>query len=133
MLKAHEKSHEDTARLMTEIGRKAVLPPDRWPSPTPAAKNAALIAMAEAIIAEQDEILDANAIDVKNGEEAGLSGSFMDRLKLTSGRIRDMADGIRAIAELQGSGRRGHRRMGPAQRPAYRARAHAARRHRRDL
>jgi glutamate-5-semialdehyde dehydrogenase len=101
MLKAHEKSHEDTARLMTEIGRKARAAARPLAIAKAERKHAALIGMAEAIIRRLDEILDANAIDVKNGEEAGLSGSFMDRLKLTSGRIRDMADGIRAIAELK--------------------------------
>jgi glutamate-5-semialdehyde dehydrogenase len=36
-----------------------------------------------------------------NGEEAGLTPAMMDRLKLTSQRIRAMADGVRAIAELR--------------------------------
>jgi glutamate-5-semialdehyde dehydrogenase len=44
---------------------------------------------------------DANAIDVANGEEAGLSSAMLDRLKLTPERIRAMEDGIRAIAELK--------------------------------
>ncbi|MDH4987512.1 glutamate-5-semialdehyde dehydrogenase [Aminobacter anthyllidis] len=101
MLKAHEKSHEDTARLMAEIGRKARAAARPLAVASAERKHAALIGMAEAILRRQDEILDANAIDVKNGEEAGLSGSFMDRLKLTAGRIRDIADGIRAIAELR--------------------------------
>ncbi|MBT1157768.1 glutamate-5-semialdehyde dehydrogenase [Aminobacter anthyllidis] len=101
MLKAHEKSHEDTAQLMAEIGRKARAAARPLAVASAERKHAALIGMAEAILRRQDEILDANAIDVKNGEEAGLSGSFMDRLKLKAGRIRDMADGIRAIAELR--------------------------------
>ncbi|CAN7538234.1 glutamate-5-semialdehyde dehydrogenase [Aminobacter sp. LjRoot7] len=101
MLKAHEKSHEDTARLMAEIGRKARAAARPLAVASAERKHAALIGMAEAILRREHEILDANAIDVKNGEEAGLSGSFMDRLKLTSNRIRDMADGIRAIADLR--------------------------------
>ena len=101
MLKAHEKSHEDTARLMAEIGRKARAAARPLAVANAERKHAALIGMAEAIMRGEHDILDANAIDVKNGEEAGLSGSFMDRLKLNSGRIRDMADGIRAIAELR--------------------------------
>lgn len=101
MLKAHEKSHEDTARLMAEIGRKARAAARPLAIASAERKHAALIGMADAILRREHEILDANAIDVKNGEEAGLSGSFMDRLKLTSNRIRDMADGIRAIADLR--------------------------------
>ncbi|RVA88568.1 glutamate-5-semialdehyde dehydrogenase [Mesorhizobium sp. M7A.F.Ca.CA.004.01.1.1] len=68
---------------------------------TTAAKNAALLAMAEAIVAREQDILDANAIDVSNGQESGLSASFMDRLKLDPARIRAMADGIREIAALR--------------------------------
>ncbi|PWK76339.1 glutamate-5-semialdehyde dehydrogenase [Aminobacter sp. AP02] len=101
MLKAHEKSHEDTAQLMAEIGRKARAAARPLAIASAERKHAALIGMAEAILRREHEILDANAIDVSNGEEAGLSGSFMDRLKLTPARIRDMAEGIRAIADLR--------------------------------
>jgi len=64
-------------------------------------KRAALIAMADAIQQHEAEILEANAIDLKNGEGAKLSPALMDRLKLTPARIRDMADGVRAIAGLR--------------------------------
>ena len=101
MLKAHEKSHEDTARLMAEIGSEARAAARPLAIASAERKHAALIGMAEAIIRCKYEILTANAVDVKNSEEAGLSGSFMDRLKLTPSRIRDMADSIRAIAELR--------------------------------
>ncbi|TIP77133.1 MAG: gamma-glutamyl-phosphate reductase, partial [Mesorhizobium sp.] len=47
------------------------------------------------------DILDANAIDIKNGEQSELSASFMDRLKLDPARIRAMADGISEIAGLR--------------------------------
>ncbi|KQU73021.1 gamma-glutamyl phosphate reductase [Aminobacter sp. DSM 101952] len=99
MLKAHESG--DTTRLMAEIGRKARAAARPLAIASAERKHAALIGMAEAITRREQEILDTNAIDVSNGEEAGLSGSFMDRLKLTPARIRDMADGIRAIADLR--------------------------------
>ncbi|MGN6466491.1 MAG: glutamate-5-semialdehyde dehydrogenase [Rhizobiaceae bacterium] len=67
----------------------------------PAAKNAALEAMAEAILRREHEIMAANAIDMEKGGRAGLAGSFLDRLKLTPSRVRAMADGIRAIAALK--------------------------------
>jgi glutamate-5-semialdehyde dehydrogenase len=63
-------------------------------------RNAALHAMADAILRREDEILAANAVDMEHGREARLPNSFLDRLKLTPGRVRDMADGIRAIAAL---------------------------------
>ncbi|UVK42335.1 glutamate-5-semialdehyde dehydrogenase [Mesorhizobium sp. AR07] len=101
MLKLYEKSGEDTVALMADIGRRARAAARPLAITTTAAKNAALVAMAEAIVAREQDILDANAIDVSNGEESGLSASFMDRLKLNPARIRAMADGIREIAALR--------------------------------
>ncbi|WP_322416938.1 glutamate-5-semialdehyde dehydrogenase [Mesorhizobium huakuii] len=101
MLKLHEKSGDDTVALMADIGLRARAAARPLAIATTAAKNAALLAMADAIVARQQDILEANAIDVSNGEESGLSASFMDRLKLDPARIRAMADGIREIAELK--------------------------------
>jgi len=101
MLKLHEKSGEDTVALMAEIGRRARAAARPLAIASTKAKNDALAAMADAILRNEQAILDANAIDMSNGEEAGLSGSFMDRLKLTPSRIKAMADGIREIAVLR--------------------------------
>ncbi|NGO49770.1 glutamate-5-semialdehyde dehydrogenase [Allomesorhizobium camelthorni] len=101
MLTTHEKPREDTATLMADIGRRARAAARPLAIASAERKHAALIAMADAILRGEDKILAANAIDLKNGEEARLGASFMDRLKLTPARIRDMADGIRAIAELR--------------------------------
>jgi glutamate-5-semialdehyde dehydrogenase len=101
MLKLHEKSGEDTVALMADIGRRARAAARPLAVASTKAKNAALIAMADAILRNEQAILDANAIDMSNGEEAGLSGSFMDRLKLTPARIKAMAEGIREIAALK--------------------------------
>src|SRR3954470_21399553 len=68
---------------------------------TPSAvKDAALRAVAEALEARFDEILDANAHDLEAGRDLGLSAALMDRLTLTPERVRGMADGVRAIAAL---------------------------------
>jgi glutamate-5-semialdehyde dehydrogenase len=100
MLKLHEKSSEDTVALMADIGRRARAAARPLAVSSTKAKNNALLAMADAILRNEQAILEANAIDMSNGEEAGLSGSFMDRLKLTPSRIKAMADGIREIAAL---------------------------------
>ena len=100
MLKRHEKSRDDTATLMADIGRRARAAARPLAVATTERKNAALVAMAEAILTQERNILDANAIDIGNGEESGLSAALMDRLKLTPARIQAMADGIREIAEL---------------------------------
>ncbi|CCV10885.1 glutamate-5-semialdehyde dehydrogenase [Mesorhizobium sp. STM 4661] len=101
MLKLHEKSRDDTVAMMADIGRRARAAARPLAIAATAAKNAALVAMAEAIVAREQDILDANAIDISNGEESGLSASFMDRLKLDPARIRAMAEGIREIADLR--------------------------------
>ncbi|RWB69332.1 MAG: glutamate-5-semialdehyde dehydrogenase [Mesorhizobium sp.] len=101
MLKLHEKSGEDTIVLMADIGRRARAAARPLAVASTKAKNAALAAMADAVLRNEQAILDANAIDMSNGEEAGLSGSFMDRLKLDTSRIKAMADGIREIAALK--------------------------------
>ncbi|MDG4885064.1 glutamate-5-semialdehyde dehydrogenase [Mesorhizobium sp. WSM4884] len=101
MLKLHEKSGEDTVALMADIGRRARAAARPLAVATTKAKNDALAAMADAILRNEQAILEANAVDMSNGEEAGLSASFMDRLKLTPSRIKAMADGIREIAALK--------------------------------
>ena len=100
MLKTHEQSARDTAALMAEIGRKARAASRPLAIAPTGQKNAALAAMADAILRNEKTILDANAIDVANGEEAKLSPAMMDRLKLDPARIKAMADGVREIAAL---------------------------------
>ena len=63
-------------------------------------KNQALLSMAAALEAGQERILAANARDVAQGEEKGLSAAMLDRLRLTPERIRGMADGLRQVAAL---------------------------------
>ena len=62
-------------------------------------KNAALLAMAEALLRHTDDILKANAEDV-NASRDSISDVMIDRLTLTEARIRDMAEGIRQVADL---------------------------------
>ena len=63
-------------------------------------KNAALLAIADALIARSDEILEANARDLEAGHAAGLDAALLDRLALDAGRIAGIAAGTRAIAAL---------------------------------
>ncbi|RWB26292.1 MAG: glutamate-5-semialdehyde dehydrogenase [Mesorhizobium sp.] len=101
MLKLHEKSRDDTAATMAEIGRRARAAARPLAVASAERKHAALIAMAQAILRREQDILDANAIDIRNGGESGLSAALMDRLKLDPARIRAMADGISEIAGLR--------------------------------
>jgi glutamate-5-semialdehyde dehydrogenase len=63
-------------------------------------KDAALEAIADALIARSDEILEANARDLEAGRENGLSAALLDRLALSHSRIEAMAAGVRKIASL---------------------------------
>lgn len=65
-----------------------------------AVKNKALLAIADALVANTDEIVKANDIDLENGKNAGLTPSLLDRLKLGSDRINAMAEGVRKVASL---------------------------------
>ena len=62
-------------------------------------KNAALYAMADALIANQAQILEANDIDMEKAA-GSISDVMLDRLRLTPERIAGMAKGIREVAEL---------------------------------
>lgn len=65
-----------------------------------AVKNAALLAMAAALEAQQSEILVANERDMTAAAAKGMKSSMLDRLKLTAERISGMADGLRQVAGL---------------------------------
>lgn len=65
-----------------------------------AVKNAALLAMAAALEAQQSEILAANERDMTAAAAKGMKSSMLDRLKLTAERIGGMADGLRQVAGL---------------------------------
>ncbi|MEO9140083.1 MAG: glutamate-5-semialdehyde dehydrogenase [Jatrophihabitans sp.] len=65
-----------------------------------AAKDAALLAMADAIDAATGAIVEANASDVANGRAAGLTEGLIDRLTLTDDRVAAMSAGLRDVAGL---------------------------------
>ena len=65
-----------------------------------AVKNAALLAMAAALEAQQAEILAANERDMTAAAAKGMKSSMLDRLKLTAERISGIADGLRQVAGL---------------------------------
>jgi len=63
-------------------------------------KNAALLRMADTLVAQVPAIKDANASDLAAGRERGLSEAMLDRLMLNESRIEAMAEGLRQIAAL---------------------------------
>ena len=63
-------------------------------------KNAALLAIADALEAHRGEIAAANAADVTRAKETGISPSMLDRLTLTPARFDAMVAGVRHVASL---------------------------------
>jgi glutamate-5-semialdehyde dehydrogenase len=63
-------------------------------------KNAALMAMADAIEAAEADIVAANASDLEAAPGYGLNDAAVDRLRLDSARIKGMAQGVRQVAGL---------------------------------
>ena len=81
MLEAAKAAKTQIARLTTEQ------------------KNMALQAMADALIANEQAILAANALDME-AAKGTVSDVMLDRLLLTPARISGMAEGIRQVAAL---------------------------------
>jgi len=63
-------------------------------------KDNALREMADALEACSDEVLSANRLDIEDYLKVGGKGAFLDRLTLNKKRVMDMAEGIRAVANL---------------------------------
>jgi glutamate-5-semialdehyde dehydrogenase len=63
-------------------------------------KNKALNNIAADLRKRRDEVLDANRIDYKNGESAGMSAALLDRLMLDEGRLEAIAADTRTVATL---------------------------------
>jgi len=83
---------ESARRAKTAAAAVAVLPRS--------VKDAALIAMADALLERRTEILAANAIDVQAAQAAGTRDSLVDRLRLGDSRVEAMAQGLRDLAGL---------------------------------
>jgi glutamate-5-semialdehyde dehydrogenase len=63
-------------------------------------KDAALRALADALVTRTPEIVSANAIDVERAQGNGTSAAIIDRLTLTAPRISDIAQALRDVAAL---------------------------------
>ncbi|GHU27317.1 gamma-glutamyl phosphate reductase [Spirochaetia bacterium] len=66
----------------------------------PAARNRALVAVAEAIDGFRPKILEANNIDQEIARKNGMKDALLDRLRLNDSRIDAMISGIKTVAEL---------------------------------
>ena len=67
---------------------------------TRGAKDAALRAMADALVTNTEAIVTANERDIAAAEAAGVGGHLIDRLRLDAARVAGMATGLRDVAGL---------------------------------
>ena len=90
----------DIKLYMQQLGQQARAASRVVAATTTDIKNAALLAIAEALDANRQQVLAANAIDLKNGRTNGLDAALLDRLELNDARIDAMVEGLHQVAEL---------------------------------
>ena len=85
--------------MLEELGIRAKEAEKELMVATTVEKNAALKSIAEALVMSADEIIEANAKDIQNGIDNGMSKALLDRLKLDRERIEGMAQGVMDVEE----------------------------------
>ena len=90
----------DIKKYMTELGQQACAASRDMARADTGSKNEALLYIADAIMAAQDELIAENAKDLEQGKKDGLDDALLDRLALNEERIAGMAEGLRQIAAL---------------------------------
>lgn len=90
----------DIKSYMTELGQQARAASRELNRASTGQKNAALLAIADAIEASMDLLLAENKKDLDAGKKHGLDEALLDRLALNEERVNGMAEGIRQIVAL---------------------------------
>jgi glutamate-5-semialdehyde dehydrogenase len=90
----------DLSEQILAIARAAKRASRTLATATRATKDAALHALADALVAHAEEIIAANAKDLARGEANGMKPSLLDRLRLDAARIDGIADALRELAAL---------------------------------
>ena len=91
---------KETVMNLLIMGKEAQLASEILGVTDTAKKNETLLYTADLLVKESASILAANAIDVQNAEQKGVSPAMVDRLRLTESRIAGMAGGLRQVASL---------------------------------
>ena len=91
---------ENVAAIMAKIGENARKAASALAVADASAKTNALMGAADAMNRSRTEILQANALDMKNGEKSGLSKPMLDRLMLDDARIDSIIESLRSIAAM---------------------------------
>lgn len=95
----HQKAAE-VAGLVTTLARQAQIAAAQLRTASTGAKNSALLAIAERLEKNVNELLQANAKDLTQAQRSGLDAALVERLRLGPSSIAAMAQAVRAIALL---------------------------------
>jgi len=90
----------DAIKIMNALGRRAKEAAKAMRTIDTRAKNEALLLAAAVLRREMNEIIAANALDMKAADERGLDAAMKDRLLLNGDRVEAMAEGLEQIAAL---------------------------------
>ena len=90
----------DVTAYMQEVGKKARRAAKEISRADTGLKNKALLAIADAIMADEARLVAENEKDLSAGREKGLDAALLDRLELNAERIAGMAEGLRQMANL---------------------------------
>lgn len=90
----------DVEAAVLEACRRAKVASRALATATRATKDAALLAMADALVAQAPRIVQANAIDLERGRVNDMTPGLLDRLALSEERIASIAQALRFLATL---------------------------------
>jgi glutamate-5-semialdehyde dehydrogenase len=90
----------DVERAVLEACQRAKVASRALATATRATKDAALEAMADALVANAATLVEANAKDVQRGRDNDMSPGLLDRLTLTEDRVAKIAEALRFVATL---------------------------------
>ncbi|MCX4097471.1 glutamate-5-semialdehyde dehydrogenase [Nocardia sp. alder85J] len=94
------ESDQDVRAVVHDAARRARVASRTLAQLTTQAKNTALHAAADAMLAAKQRVLAANAEDIEIAKAGGTAESLLDRLRLTEARLDGIASGLRQVATL---------------------------------
>ncbi len=100
MSKTAQTEHFDISGYMQTLGTQARTAARAISRAETGARNTALNAIADAVLAARETLKSENHKDMESGRKHGLDAALLDRLELTDARIDAMAEGLRQVAAL---------------------------------
>lgn len=90
----------DSTAVVRDLAERGRVASRRLALLTRAEKDAALLALADAVAAASEEIVAANGEDLQRGREGGMATGLLDRLTLDADRVAAVAQALRDLASL---------------------------------